>query len=128
MTFVLGILGLGFLVFFHELGHFIAARIFGVKVEAFSIGMGPVLVHRTWKETDYRISLIPLGGYCAMKGNSRRKRFILRHSSFKKARNSICRSVCEFSVRISCIFYNCNYRLYVLQRRHKSFHGRRNLP
>ena len=68
MTFVLGILGLGFLVFFHELGHFIAARIFGVKVEAFSIGMGPVLVHRTWKETDYRISLIPLGGYCAMKG------------------------------------------------------------
>lgn len=68
MTFVLGILGLGFLVFFHELGHFVAARIFGVKVEAFSIGMGPVLLHSTWKETDYRISLIPLGGYCAMKG------------------------------------------------------------
>lgn len=68
MTFILGIIGLGFLVFFHELGHFIAARIFSVKVEAFSIGMGPVLIHRTWKETDYRISLIPLGGYCAMKG------------------------------------------------------------
>ncbi len=68
MTFILGILGLSFLVFFHELGHFIAAKIFGVKVEAFSIGMGPILFHHTWKETDYRISLIPLGGYCGMKG------------------------------------------------------------
>lgn len=68
MTFVLGIIGLGFLVFFHELGHFIAARLSGVKVEAFSIGMGPVLLHHQHKETDYRISLIPLGGYCAMKG------------------------------------------------------------
>ncbi len=70
MTFILGIIGLGFLVFFHELGHFAAARIFGVKVEAFSIGMGPVLLHRVWRKTDYRISLIPLGGYCAMKGEA----------------------------------------------------------
>lgn len=68
MTFVWGILALGLLVFFHELGHFFAARLFGVTVEAFSVGMGPVLIHRKRKETDYRISLIPLGGYCAMKG------------------------------------------------------------
>ena len=68
MTVVIGILGLGFLVFFHELGHFIAARLFGVKVEAFSIGMGPVLAHKTFRDTDYRISLVPLGGYCSMKG------------------------------------------------------------
>ena len=70
MTFVLGILGLGILVFFHELGHFIAARISGVKVEAFSVGMGPVILHHSCKGTDYRLSLIPLGGYCAMKGES----------------------------------------------------------
>ena len=70
MTIVYGILGLGFLVFFHELGHFLAARLFGVKVEAFSIGMGPVLLHRSFRGTDYRISLIPLGGYCAMKGEN----------------------------------------------------------
>jgi regulator of sigma E protease len=70
MTIVYGILGLGFLVFFHELGHFLAARLFGVKVEAFSIGMGPVLLHRGFRGTDYRISLIPLGGYCAMKGEN----------------------------------------------------------
>ncbi len=68
MSIILGIFGLGFLIFFHELGHFLAARFFGVKVEAFSIGMGPVLLHRTINDTDYRISLIPLGGYCSMKG------------------------------------------------------------
>ncbi|MBQ2081657.1 MAG: site-2 protease family protein, partial [Treponema sp.] len=47
MTVVWGILGLGFLVFFHELGHFLVARAVGVKVEAFSVGMGPVLLHKT---------------------------------------------------------------------------------
>ena len=70
MTIVWGILGLSFLVFFHELGHFLVARAVGVKVEAFSIGMGPVLLHKKIGETDYRISLIPLGGYCAMKGEN----------------------------------------------------------
>lgn len=68
MSILWGIIGLGFLVFFHETGHFIAARIFGVKVNAFSIGMGPVILHKTIGDTDYRISLIPLGGYCSMKG------------------------------------------------------------
>lgn len=68
MTFVYGIIGLGVIVFIHELGHFIAARIVGVKVETFSIGMGPVLLHKTIKGTDYRLSLIPIGGYCGMKG------------------------------------------------------------
>ena len=70
MTIILGIIGLGFLVFFHELGHFTAARLFGVKVTAFSIGMGPVLLHTEKGGTDYRLSLIPLGGYCSMKGEN----------------------------------------------------------
>ena len=47
MTIVWGILCLGLIVFVHELGHFIAARLCGVKVENFSIGMGPVLAHKT---------------------------------------------------------------------------------
>jgi regulator of sigma E protease len=68
MKWVYGILCLGFIVFFHELGHFLAARLFGVKVESFSIGFGPVLLHRSIKGTDYRLSLLPLGGYCGMKG------------------------------------------------------------
>jgi len=68
LTIVYGILGLSLLVLLHELGHFFAARLSGVKVESFSIGMGPVLFHHKWGQTDYRISLIPLGGYCGMKG------------------------------------------------------------
>ena len=68
MTFVYGILGLGLIVLVHETGHLVAAIISGVKVESFSIGMGPVLFHKTIRGTDFRISLIPLGGYCGMKG------------------------------------------------------------
>lgn len=68
LTILLGLLGLSLIVFIHELGHYIAARASGVTVEAFSIGMGPVLFHKTIGLTDYRISLIPIGGYCAMKG------------------------------------------------------------
>lgn len=68
MSWVYGILCLIFLILFHEFGHFVAAKIFGVKVESFSIGMGPVLLHKTIKGTDFRLSLLPLGGYCGMKG------------------------------------------------------------
>ncbi len=68
MRIIIGLIFLFFLIFFHELGHFIAAKLFGVKVEAFSIGFGPVLLHREKGGTDYRLSLIPFGGYCAMKG------------------------------------------------------------
>lgn len=60
---------LGPLVFFHELGHFFFARLFGVKVEVFSIGFGPKLLK--WKRgaTQYAVSLIPLGGYVKMFGD-----------------------------------------------------------
>lgn len=65
---LIGLCGLSLLVFFHEFGHFIFAKLFGVKVLSFSIGMGPVLAHKEFKGTDYRISAIPLGGYCGMEG------------------------------------------------------------
>ena len=68
MTVLYGLLGLSVIIFIHELGHFFVARFFGVHVESFSIGMGPVLLHKTVKGTDYRLSLIPFGGYCGMKG------------------------------------------------------------
>ena len=68
MHILFGIVLLGLIVFFHELGHFAASRICGVKVESFSIGMGPVLLHKEKWGTDWRISLFPFGGYCAMKG------------------------------------------------------------
>ena len=68
MKWLYGILCLFFLIIFHEFGHFLAAKLFGVKVESFSVGFGPILFHRTVNGTDYRLSLIPLGGYCGMKG------------------------------------------------------------
>ena len=60
---------LGVLISFHELGHFIVARLFGVGVEKFSLGFGPRLFGRTVGMTDYRISAIPLGGYVKMVGD-----------------------------------------------------------
>jgi len=68
VTILLGILGLGVVVFVHELGHFIAAKICGITVEAFSLGWGRVLFAYTWRGTEYRLSLLPIGGYCKMKG------------------------------------------------------------
>ncbi|MBP5568947.1 MAG: site-2 protease family protein [Treponema sp.] len=68
MSWIYGLLCLIFLILFHEFGHFVAAKIFGVKVESFSIGMGPVLLHKKFGDTDFRLSLLPLGGYCGMKG------------------------------------------------------------
>lgn len=65
---LISILVLSFLIFFHELGHFLAARFFGVKVEVFSIGFGKKLVTKVYKGTQYCISTIPLGGYVQMKG------------------------------------------------------------
>ncbi len=59
---------LGVLIFFHELGHFLVARFFGVGVEKFSLGFGPRLFGKTVGRTDYRLSLIPLGGYVKMVG------------------------------------------------------------
>ncbi len=62
------IIVLGVLIFFHELGHFLAARLFGVGVTKFSLGFGPRLFGKTIGITDYRLSLIPLGGYVKMIG------------------------------------------------------------
>jgi regulator of sigma E protease len=61
---------LGVLVFVHELGHFIAAKKVGVRVETFSIGMGPKLLRRKKGETEYCLSAIPLGGYVKLKGEN----------------------------------------------------------
>ncbi|MGP1594007.1 MAG: RIP metalloprotease RseP [Treponema sp.] len=65
---VIGFLILGIVVFIHELGHFLAAKLCGVEVESFSIGWGPALFKKKYGSTEYRLSIIPLGGYCGMKG------------------------------------------------------------
>ncbi len=65
---LIGLIILSIMVFIHELGHFIAAKLCGVVVETFSIGWGPVLFKKKKGDTEYRISAIPMGGYCGMKG------------------------------------------------------------
>ncbi len=68
-TILIFILFLGPLIFFHELGHFLFARFFGVRVETFSIGFGPKLFKFKRGDTDYTVSAIPLGGYVKMFGD-----------------------------------------------------------
>jgi len=68
MGFLVSLLVFSFLIFFHELGHFIAARFFGVKVEVFSIGFGKRVITKKIGDTQWSLSLIPLGGYIRMKG------------------------------------------------------------
>lgn len=62
------ILGLGLLIFLHEFGHFLAAKRMAMPVDTFSIGFGPRLFGFKWKETDVRLSAIPLGGYVKLAG------------------------------------------------------------
>ena len=66
MGIVLAILLFGFIVFFHELGHFLLAKKNKIDVDEFAVGMGPALFQKTYKGTRYSIRLLPIGGYCAM--------------------------------------------------------------
>ena len=68
MVIIIAILAFGVLIAVHELGHFFAAKSFGVKVEEFALGMGPVIFKKQGKETLYSLRLLPLGGFCAMEG------------------------------------------------------------
>ncbi len=68
MAIIFSILIFGFLIFIHEFGHFITAKLSGVQVNEFSIFMGPALWKKQKGETLYSIRCIPLGGYCAMEG------------------------------------------------------------
>lgn len=70
LAILLTIFGIGFLLFIHELGHFLAARAAGVRVEVFAIGMGPRVVGFRRGDTDYRIAALPIGGYVQMAGEN----------------------------------------------------------
>lgn len=68
MSILIAVLVFGLIVFVHELGHFVAAKLSGVTVYRFSIGFGPAIVKKEWKGTLYAIRLLPLGGSVVMKG------------------------------------------------------------
>ena len=68
MSVIIAILIFGLIVTVHEFGHFICAKLSGIRVLEFSVGMGPKLLQKTKGETKYSLRLLPLGGYCAMEG------------------------------------------------------------
>lgn len=68
MTIVFAILLFSFLIFIHELGHFVAAKLSGVRVNEFAMFMGPAICKWKRGDTQYSIRCIPIGGYCAMEG------------------------------------------------------------
>lgn len=65
---VIAVLLFGFIIFFHEFGHFFMAKLSKIRVNEFSIGMGPKIFQFGKKETKYSLRLLPIGGYCAMEG------------------------------------------------------------
>ena len=68
MTIIYAILIFCLLIFVHEFGHFIVAKMCGVKVNEFSLGMGPAIFKKQKGETLYSLRVLPIGGYCAMEG------------------------------------------------------------
>lgn len=68
MYIIIAILGFSLLVIVHELGHFIMAKVNGIKVEEFSVGMGPEIFSRKGKETRYSLRLFPIGGFVSLLG------------------------------------------------------------
>jgi len=92
MTFVwyyiiLFIVVLGILIFFHELGHFLLAKAFGVKVLKFSLGFGYKLIGKKWGETEYLISTVPLGGYVKLLGENEEESEEISPEDFHRAFN-----------------------------------------
>lgn len=67
-TLLLTLLFFGFIIALHEFGHFITAKLFGMKVNEFSIGMGPAFYKFRKKETQYSLRALPIGGYVALEG------------------------------------------------------------
>ena len=65
---IIAVLFFGVIILIHEFGHFIFAKLFGVKVNEFAIGMGPTLLKKQGKETKYALRLLPIGGFVSMEG------------------------------------------------------------
>ncbi len=65
---IIAVLLFGLIIFIHEFGHFFTAKLSGIRVNEFAVGMGPKLFGFTKGETDYSLRLLPIGGYCAMEG------------------------------------------------------------
>ena len=77
MSILFAILIFEHIIIIHELGHFIAAKASGVKVNEFAIGMGPAIIKKKKGDTLYAWRVFPIGGYCAMEGEDNGRRCVL---------------------------------------------------
>lgn len=119
MSYVISlIIVLGVLIFFHELGHFITARLCGVGVEKFSLGIGPRLFGKKIGITDYRVSAFPLGGYVRMIGEEPDAEidtadipFSFTHKHVFK-RMAIVASGPLFNILLAVIIFFCFFQIY----------------
>lgn len=107
------VIGLGLLIFVHELGHFLVAKYTGVGVERFSIGFGPRILGRTYGETEYRLSAIPLGGYVKLVGESPEDSGAVTSNSFAAqsvwVRLAIVSAGPAFNVLMAVFIYSAIY-------------------
>ncbi len=97
------------MIIIHEFGHFIFAKMLGVRVNEFSVGFGPTLFKHQGKETLYSVRLIPFGGYCAMEGedeSSNDSRAFLQQSRLAQIFNCCGRR--DFQYHFSALFW-CLY-------------------
>lgn len=104
---LLAILFFGILIAIHEFGHFSMAKLCGVKVEEFAIGMGPVLFKRQKGETQYSLRAIPIGGFCAMEGEDEASddpRAFINQAAWKKFLILIAGSFMNFVLGFVIIF------------------------
>lgn len=106
---------LGILILVHELGHFIVAKLAGVRVLKFSLGFGPKIIGKKIGETEYVLSLLPLGGYVKPLGESpdepvpeEDKPFALNHQSLAK-RFAVLAAGSLFNIAFAFVIFSCVY-------------------
>ena len=92
---------LGFLIFIHELGHFLVAKLCKVKVNEFAIGFGPLIWKKQGKETKYALRLLPLGGFVCMEGEEERSE---DSRSFSKASIPKRIAICAAGAIVNIVF------------------------
>ena len=116
MYILLAILAFGVLIIVHELGHFTLAKLNGVRVEEFSIGMGPKIISKQGKETRYSLSLFPIGGYVEMMGEDESvedERSFSSKSPLRRISIIIAGALMNYVLAIvifACVAYNFGFR------------------
>ncbi|MDE2172827.1 MAG: site-2 protease family protein [Patescibacteria group bacterium] len=70
MTVIIFVIVLAVLIFVHELGHFLFAKLNGIRVDEFKLGFGPRIVYWSWGETEYGVNIIPFGGFVKIHGEN----------------------------------------------------------